>query len=173
MPTPCHWALWAVGFALNIRRCQKNSDEKRMNHDPHSFSEPPPPLVLDAAALDGLRAIDPHGGDGVLTRVLSAFERSLAAMLVELQLLADDASVGRSAISDTSEAVFRIAHTLKAPAISCGAPALARLSREVEQRHRPGASPSGPTSDELRADVTRLTAEGEAVLAAVRAMLRY
>jgi HPt (histidine-containing phosphotransfer) domain-containing protein len=69
--------------------------------------------------------------------------------------------------------VFRIAHTLKAPAASCGAPALSQVAREVEQRHRPGASPNAPTAEELRADVTRLTAEGDAVLVAVRAMLRY
>jgi HPt (histidine-containing phosphotransfer) domain-containing protein len=139
----------------------------RMSHDPHPASAARPQLVLDAAALDGLRALDPHGGDGIMIRVLTAFEKSLVAMMAQLRLQLEPGSQGNS------EAVFRIAHTLKAPAASCGAPLLARIAREVEQRHRPGASPNGPTSDELRADVTRLTAEGDVVLVAVRAMLRY
>jgi histidine phosphotransfer protein HptB len=143
-----------------------------MSHDPLHFSASPPLVVLDAAALAELRALDPQGGDGIMKRVLTAFDRSLALMLTQLQQqlhVADDSSGS----SGSSEAVFRIAHTLKAPAASCGAPVLAQLAREVEQRHRPGASPVSPTGDELRADVTRLAAEGEAVLMAVRAMLRY
>jgi HPt (histidine-containing phosphotransfer) domain-containing protein len=148
--------------------------KRRMSHDPHHSNATPAPMVLDAVALDALRALDPQGGDGVMKRVLVAFERSLASMLVQLQSHLQpqpQAPAGQSA--SASEAVFRIAHTLKAPAASCGAPALAQLAREVEQRHRPGASPNSTTSEELRADVTRLTVEGEAVLMAVRAILRY
>jgi HPt (histidine-containing phosphotransfer) domain-containing protein len=138
-----------------------------MSHDTHHAPASPPQLVLDAAALNDLRALDPLGGDGIMKRVLAAFEKSLTAMLAQLRLQLDPGCPG------SSDAVFRIAHTLKAPAASCGAPMLARVAREVEQRHRPGASPNSPTADELRADVTRLTAEGDVVLVAVRAMLRY
>jgi HPt (histidine-containing phosphotransfer) domain-containing protein len=136
----------------------------RMSQDPSPANAPISPVVLDAAALDALRALDPEGGDGIMMRVLAAFERSLTSMLQQMQ---------QQLIDGQSEAVFRMAHTLKAPAASCGAPALSRLAREVEQRHRPGASPTPPSGEELRADVTRLAAEGEAVLTAVRAMLRY
>lgn len=135
-----------------------------MSQDPDHSSATPPLRVLDVAALDALRALDPQGGDGLLNRVLTAFEKSLTLMLAQLR---------QQLVEGQSEAVFRIAHTLKAPASSCGAPVLSQVAREVEQRHRPGASPHGPTVEQLRADVTRLTAEGDAVLVAVRAMLRY
>jgi HPt (histidine-containing phosphotransfer) domain-containing protein len=135
-----------------------------MSHDTHPSGATPPLRVLDAAALDALRALDPHGGDGIMNRVLTAFEKSLTSMLAQLR---------QQWVEGQTEVVFRIAHTLKAPAASCGALVLSQLAREVEQRHRPGASPNGPTVDELRADVTRLTVEGDVVLVAVRAMLRY
>jgi HPt (histidine-containing phosphotransfer) domain-containing protein len=138
-----------------------------MNNALSASDTPHRPVVLDAAALTALRELDANGGLGIMMRVLAAFEKSLARMLQQLQeqLLLGDAHT-----------VFAIAHTLKAPAASCGALALSQMARDVELRYRskPGAdtAPEGSMAREMRADITRLTTEGEAVLVAVRAMLQ-
>jgi histidine phosphotransfer protein HptB len=112
---------------------------------------------LDATAVAKLRELDPDGRNGVLTRVLSAFETSLVRMLGQLAAQRDD---GDAAV------VCSIAHTLKSSAASVGALALSRTCAEVEQRLRAG------TGGELANDVQRLMADGDAALAAVGAMLR-
>jgi HPt (histidine-containing phosphotransfer) domain-containing protein len=122
-----------------------------------------PAAVLDEAALAALRELDPDGGLGIVRRVLGAFEKSLARMLLQLQ---------DQLVLANSDALFNIAHTLKAPAASCGALVLSQLAREVEQRHRPGPSRDHSAEREMRADITALANESEAVLVAVRAMLR-
>jgi hypothetical protein len=91
----------------------------------------------------------------VLTRVLTAFETSLARMLVQL-----------AAERDAPAVVAGIAHTLKSSSASVGALPLATICAEVERRLRTGEPGS------LEVDVTRLLAAGEEALAAVRAMLR-
>ncbi len=120
----------------------------------------PTAVVLDEQALGRLRELDPDGSRGVLVRVLAAFDTSLARLLGQLAAARD---------ADDACAVIGVAHTLKSSSASVGAMALASTCVEVERRRR-GAS-DGATIG-LAQDVERLIAEGEAALAAVRAMLR-
>jgi hypothetical protein len=123
---------------------------------------PPPgssvePVTLDASALARLRELDPEGRHGVVQRVLAAFETSLARMLGQLEAQLDDPQ---------ATVVTGVAHTLKSSAASVGALRLAASCAEIERRTRDGGAPA------QRHDVERLIAEGEAALAAVRAILR-
>ena len=124
---------------------------------PRSVPATPDPVPLDAAALSRLRELDPDGRHGVLQRVLTAFETSLARMLVQLAAELQDGDAG---------VISAVAHTLKSSSASVGALPLARACAEVERRLRDGLP------GEQGADVERLLAEGEAALVAVRAMLR-
>ncbi len=117
----------------------------------------PASVTLDAAALARLRELDPDGRHGVVQRVLTAFETSLARMLVQLQA---ELEGGEAVV------VANIAHTLKSSAASVGALELSRCCAEVEQRLRAGQT------GELRTDVERLLQHGAAAQAAVGAMLR-
>ncbi len=132
-----------------------------MTLEPSRPGAPPggtaPLATLDAAALARLRELDPDGRHGVLTRVLAAFETSLARMLVQLRAELDSGDPG---------VVAGVAHTLKSSSASVGALALAASCAAVERRLR-----SGEPGD-LHADVERLVIEGEAALRAVGAMLR-
>lgn len=118
---------------------------------------PAEPVTLDAAALARLRELDPQGRQGVVARVLAAFEASLTRMLEQLAAERDGGQ---------AQVVRAVAHTLKSSAASVGALRLASACAEVERRVRAG----GPTAQ--RHDVDWLLLEGEAALAAVRAMLR-
>lgn len=115
------------------------------------------PAPLDAAALARLRALDPDGRNGVLLRVLAAFETSLARTLGQLAVLPDSADAA---------VVAGVAHTLKSSSASVGALHLARACEELERRLR------GTQAAVQRHDIEHLIAEGEAALATVRAMLR-
>lgn len=112
---------------------------------------------LDAKALDRLRELDPDGRQGVLTRVLGAFETSLARMLAQLRAEQDGGHAG---------VVVAVAHTLKSSSASVGALELAQACAEVEARLR-----SGDVSA-LQQDISRLISEGESALAIVASMLR-
>jgi HPt (histidine-containing phosphotransfer) domain-containing protein len=116
-----------------------------------------PAASLDAEALARLRELDPQGKNGVVTKVLSAFETSLARMLGQLraQLPQPQASV-----------VSAVAHTLKSSSASVGALQLSRTCAEVESLIRAGQLAS------LDRDIGRLIAEGESAMVAVRAILR-
>jgi hypothetical protein len=126
-----------------------------------ALSNTPPsrPGGLDAQALDRLRELDPDGRHGVVHRVLTAFEGSLARMCTVLEVQA------AAAVADPG-VVSGIAHTLKSSSASVGALALAGACAEVENHLRldPGR--------ELAPDIQRLLAESAAALVAVRAMLR-
>ena len=79
--------------------------------------------VLDEAALQRLRELDPGGKNHLLERVLRAFEASvtrLGAQLVEARAANDMQSV-RHAV-----------HTLKSSSASIGAMRLSRLCAEIE-----------------------------------------
>ena len=117
-----------------------------------------PPPRLDETALGRLRELDPDGRQGVMRRVLQAFDISLSRMLVQL---AAEREGGNSAV------VSGVAHTLKSSAGSVGALPLAAVCAAVEKRQH-GAG----DSRHLRVDVDQLQAEGQAALQAVRAMLR-
>ena len=84
---------------------------------------PSPTPVLDEAALQRLRDLDPEGKSRLLERVLRAFEGSVArlgAQLVEARAKNDMPSV-RHAV-----------HTLKSSSASVGALRLSRLCAEIE-----------------------------------------
>ncbi len=121
---------------------------------PHSGT---PAAPLDEAALARLRELDPDGGRGVVNRVLAAYETSLNRLLGQLR---NETCAGDPAL------VAGIAHTLKSSSASVGALALAAGCADIERRLRAGAA------GDLRADVLRLMAEGEAALRAVGAVLR-
>jgi HPt (histidine-containing phosphotransfer) domain-containing protein len=124
-------------------------------------SNAPAAPQLDAAKLALLRELDPDGRLGVLRRVLTAFESSLARMLVQLQ-----AELPSPGAEGNPQVVAVIAHTLKSSSASVGALALADACAKVEHRIRVGDPGS------LHDDVPRLMAEGEQALLAVRAMLQ-
>ena len=119
----------------------------------------PVSVTLDAAALARLRELDPDGRNGVVRRVLTAFESSLSRMLAQLAAEVDG---GNAAV------VASVAHTLKSSSASVGALRLAAACEEAERRARESRD-AGTAAQ--RHDVERLLAEGEAALAAVRAML--
>lgn len=115
------------------------------------------PTTLDESALARLRELDPDGHHGVLQRVLTAFETSLARALGQLQ--------DQQAAAD-AKTVAALAHTLKSSSASVGALALASACAQVESRLRDGQTTN------LRDDVGLLLAHGRAAQAAVGAMLR-
>ncbi|MDO9094014.1 MAG: Hpt domain-containing protein [Rubrivivax sp.] len=112
---------------------------------------------LDAQALGRLRELDPDGRQGVVPRVLAAFETSLARMLTQLQVEADDPDPA---------VVASIAHMLKSSSASVGALALASTCADVERRIRTGDLSC------VQRDIGRLISDGEAAQQAVGAILR-
>jgi HPt (histidine-containing phosphotransfer) domain-containing protein len=112
---------------------------------------------LDPHALEQLRQLDVDGRQGVVQRVLVAFETSLARMIAQLQAQSE---AGDPAI------VATVAHTLKSSSASVGALGLARACAEVESKLRAGNSTA------LDRDITRLLDEAESALVAVGTMLR-
>jgi HPt (histidine-containing phosphotransfer) domain-containing protein len=121
-------------------------------------SEPTPPRKqLDPLALSRLRELDPDGRQGVLMRVLAAFETSLSRMLVQLQAERD---------SGHASVVASVAHTLKSSSASVGALELAQACSEVEAKLRRGDTSA------LQPDISRLISEGESALQAVGSILR-
>jgi HPt (histidine-containing phosphotransfer) domain-containing protein len=128
----------------------------------HSASPPTPPDPevnpgLDPQALARLRELDPDGRQGVVPRVLAAFETSLSRMLTQLQ--AERAAPDPAVVSS-------VAHMLKSSSASVGAIALARTCGEVEARIR------GGDASAVHRDIGRLISDGEAALRAVGAILR-
>ncbi len=115
------------------------------------------PEPLDPQALARLRELDPDGRQGVLQRVLVAFETSLARMIVQLQSQAE---------AGNAEVVAGIAHTLKSSSASVGALALSLACAEVEQRLR-----SGQTAD-LSHDIQRLIELAQRAQRSVAAILQ-
>lgn len=116
-----------------------------------------PPTPLDPQALARLRELDPDGRHGVLMRVLTAFDTSLARMIAQLHAESEGGD---------ADVVAGIAHTLKSSSASVGALALSRVCADVESRLR-----AGDASD-LRHDIQRLVAGAEAAQRSVAAILR-
>ncbi len=115
------------------------------------------PMPLDPQALARLHELDPDGRQGVLMRVLTAFETSLARMITQLDAESDSGDAG---------VVAGIAHTLKSSSASVGAVELSRVCAEVESRLR-----SGQASD-LGHDIERLVAAAWVAKRSVAAILR-
>jgi len=83
--------------------------------------------VLDAHALAQLRDLDPGGQNGLLPRVLQAFDSSLERLLMQL---------GDARASGDSNVMRHIAHTLKSSSASVGALQLSRICADIEKRVR-------------------------------------
>jgi hypothetical protein len=115
------------------------------------------PMPLDPQALARLRELDPDGRQGVLMRVLTAFDTSLARMIALLDAESDGGNVG---------VVAGIAHTLKSSSASVGALDLSRVCAEVESKLR-----SGDASD-LSHDIKRLVEAAWVAQRSVTAILR-
>jgi hypothetical protein len=115
-----------------------------------------PPLMLDAGALDKLRALDPGGRSGVLLRVLGTFEGSLKRLMTQFDAArtANDLPMLR-----------HVAHTLRSSSASIGALALSHACLEVEMRIRDGRT------DDMAGALDAMAAESGRAASAVRAML--
>ena len=89
------------------------------------MSSPPtrPPTLLDAAALQRLRELDPKGQNQLLERVLNAFEASVSRLVPQL--------LQARAAAD-SAAVRHVAHTLKSSSASIGALTLSQMCADIE-----------------------------------------
>jgi HPt (histidine-containing phosphotransfer) domain-containing protein len=85
--------------------------------------------VLDAMALDRLRALDPGNRTGLLQRVLLTYTQSLERSLVQWH-------AARAA--GDAKAMRGLAHTLKSSSASVGALGLSALCADVEARLRDG-----------------------------------
>jgi PAS domain S-box-containing protein len=112
--------------------------------------------VLDPQALDRLRELDPTGANGLLQRVLKAFEASLQRLLQQL----------RDARQPADYATMRhVAHTLKSSSASVGALELSRLCAEIERRVRQD------DTEGLDGLLDGMVAESDRVLAALHSAL--
>jgi len=152
-----------------IRRCEMKRD-KGMGFDRHGAAGPlqasggarpplppaPAPPVIDPQAIARLRELDPSGQQGVLRRVLQAYETSLGRHLGE---------IGQAAAAGDAERLSRSAHTLKSSSAAIGAMGFSQRCADLEQHLR--GERQLPPAAELQA----LIDEGRQVLAAVEAML--
>jgi HPt (histidine-containing phosphotransfer) domain-containing protein len=103
---------------------------------------------LDAGALAGLRELDPQGSNGLLERVVKAFQDSLARLSPQLRAAMAAGEV---------KGVRHVAHTLKSSAASIGALRLSALCTELE------AAVRGDALEGLQARVDAVCAEIENV----------
>lgn len=115
------------------------------------------PEPLDAQALARLQELDPDGRQGVVQRVLKAYDASLSRMVVQLRLQAE---------APDADVVAGLAHTLKSSSASVGALALSRACADLEARLR------GGQATDLRHDIDRIVALTEAAQRAAAAILR-
>ena len=114
--------------------------------------------ILDPTSLQRLHELDPQGTHRVVERVLRAYEASLQRLLPQsAQALRDG----------DHEAVRHVAHTLKSSSASVGALSLSRCCADIESRVR------AQQRDGLAEPLRELQAEGQRVLAAVRALLPH
>jgi HPt (histidine-containing phosphotransfer) domain-containing protein len=112
--------------------------------------------VIDPEAIARLRELDPSGQQGVLRRVLCAYETSLARHLGDIANARDGADLDR---------LMRAVHTLKSSSAAVGAMAFSQRCADIEQAARDARAM--PDATEIQA----LLAQGQVVLAAVGAML--
>lgn len=114
--------------------------------------------VLDAAALQRLRELDPSGNGAIFTRVLQAYSTSLQRLLEQLALAQERGDPA---------AVRHVVHTLKSSSASVGALALSTLCGDIEMlvRERPGDG-LAPLLDALLAEAAGVSRAVTAILAA-------
>jgi len=91
---------------------------------------------LDAATLDGLRALQRPGRPDVFARVADIFDRDAPRLLAEMQAAVDE---------NDAERLRQAAHSMKSITANVGATALAARFRDAEQHARAGLTvPAGP-----------------------------
>lgn len=112
--------------------------------------------VLDAAALERLRALDPTGENQLMSRVLNAFNTSLTRLMPQL---------AQAQATQDCPAIRHVAHTLKSSSASIGALHLSKLCTELE------AAARAFEVDGLDARVNAMRAEAEVVLVALKQSL--
>jgi HPt (histidine-containing phosphotransfer) domain-containing protein len=83
--------------------------------------------VLDAAALDKLRELDPTGQNHLIERVVKAFDGSISRLLSQLK---------ESQGSSDLMGVRHVAHTLKSSSASIGALKLSQICADIESMVR-------------------------------------
>ncbi|MEF7613082.1 Hpt domain-containing protein [Aquincola sp. MAHUQ-54] len=83
--------------------------------------------MLDEAALNRLRELDPAGQMGLVLRVLRTFDSSMAKLLIQLE---------QARAAEDFQAIKHVAHTLKSSAASVGALHLSQLCAEIERNVR-------------------------------------
>lgn len=124
---------------------------------PPSLPQPPPgERVLDEAALDRLRQLDPEGRSRLLPRVLGTYAASLTKLLAQLQVARDAGDMA---------GVHMAVHTLKSSSSSVGALALSAFCANAEIALR------DQRFDALPPLLTQLQAEALQVDAAVQQLL--
>ena len=115
-----------------------------------------PPGVLDEAALDRLRELDPQGKNQLLQRVSRAFHTSTARLVPQLLAAAEARDLN---------GVRQVAHTLKSSSASIGALRLSRQCAELESQIRL------ERVDQLGAQVDSIATEIEVVLKALEVLM--
>jgi PAS domain S-box-containing protein len=107
--------------------------------------------LLDPAALQRLRRLDPQGQNRLMERVMAAFEASLDRVLTQ---------VGPLRAQGDAQGLHALVHTLKSAAGHVGALALAGLCQRCEPQLRAGRLPQAIDGDldDLLAEVRRLKA---------------
>jgi HPt (histidine-containing phosphotransfer) domain-containing protein len=123
---------------------------------PPSAARSAPLALLDAGALERLRALDPSGSAGVVKRVFQAYAGSLDRLMEQLR-------AARS--SDDFNAVRHVTHTLKSSSASIGALAFSSRCAEIESMVRQ------QQCEGLETCLDDLTDEAARVSQAVQAML--
>ena len=115
------------------------------------------PLTLDAEALARLTELDPKGENQLLTRVLQAFQTSVA----RLRPQADAARRG----ADLAD-LRLVAHTLKSSSASIGATRLSQVCAQIETTIRTGSG------DDLDAQLDAFDAALDDALRAIERLLK-
>ena len=114
------------------------------------------PFALDAAALARLSELDPKGENQLLTRVLRAFQTSVARLRPQVE----------AARRSGDQAGLRlVAHTLKSSSASIGAMHLSQLCAQIETTIRTASG------DDLEAQLDAFNAALDATLRAIERLL--
>ncbi|MFM2053550.1 MAG: hypothetical protein RL456_1587 [Pseudomonadota bacterium] len=113
--------------------------------------EPPPEPLFDPQALRRLHDLDPDGRNGLVRRVMQAFDASLARLLPMLE---------PGPMGVDMQAVRHVVHTLRSSSVSLGAVRLAQLCTDGDLEIRRGTTPArfAPRLAALRAEMARVQA---------------
>lgn len=114
-------------------------------------SQPSP--TLDAAAVAGLRELDPTGSNNLIQRVFTAFKSSTARLVPQLL---------ESHRTSDVRGMRHVAHTLKSSSASVGGKKLSAICADLETRTRDGIT--GDVTPQVQA----LVAEVDNVLQALQ-----